>query len=130
MKLENNWRYKTLERLEKSNWGPDIFGSHLTSTIHQLRKKILNDFTIEDLRITIGQQMGLPYLVLLAIEVLTENLFAEGDFYDGDLLQSVLNINSVFWSANRQYWVELDSLIKQRLEEIEERKINIKTFYK
>lgn len=27
MKLEHNWRFKTLEHLEKDVWGPDTYGS-------------------------------------------------------------------------------------------------------
>ncbi|MCR8561670.1 hypothetical protein KXD93_28705 [Mucilaginibacter sp. BJC16-A38] len=128
MKFENNWRNKTLEALEKSNWGPDTFGSHLTSTIHQLRKKVLNDFTIEDLRIAIGQQMGLTYLIPIALEVLKDDLFAEGDFYEGDLLQAVLNIDGRFWNDNMAYRLEMCSLIGQYEEEIQERKIDATVF--
>ena len=50
MKLENNWRQKTLESLEKKTW-PALSsgeGSYLVKTCHSLRKKQLQDFTTED----------------------------------------------------------------------------------
>ena len=53
MKLENNWRQKSLESLEKNTW-PALSagnGSYLMNTCHSLRKKQLQDFTTEDLRI-------------------------------------------------------------------------------
>lgn len=127
MKLENNWRFKTLEQLEKDVWGPDTFGSHLTSTIH--RKKVLNDFSIEDLRITIGQQEGLPYLVPLAIEVLKEDISAEGDLYEGDLLKAVLTVNPKFWKENREYWETVHFLIKSKKQKIRQIEIDTDIFY-
>jgi len=130
MKLENNWRSKTLEALEKKKWQPADFDSFLVKRTHELRKKALNDFTIEDLRIMIGQQIGLDYLVPLALEVLKGNPFAEGDFYEGDLLQNVLKIESWFWNDNKQYWLTINSLIKSYEREISERKIDTSTFLK
>ncbi len=129
MKLENNWRFKTLEQLEKEVWGPDTFGSHLTSTIHRLRKKVLNDFTIEDLRITIGQQEGLPYLVPLATEVLKDDISAEGDLYEGDLLNAVLNIEGKFWKENNEYWNTVNRLIKSKKQKVMQMEIATDVFY-
>jgi hypothetical protein len=129
MKFENDWRFKTIESLEKYAWGPDTYNSHLTSTIHQLRKKVLNDYTVEDMRITIGQQMGLPYLVPLAIEVLKENISAEGDFYEGDLLGVVLKINAKFWKDNNEYWKAVNSLIKTKKQKVMQMKIDTDIFY-
>ena len=129
MKLENNWRFKTLEHLEKDVWGPDTYGSKLTSTIHRLRKKVLNDFSIEDLRITIGQQEGLPYLVPLAIEVLKEDISAEGDFYEGDLLKAVLTVDPKFWKENREYWETVHFLIKTKKQKVKQMEIDTDIFY-
>jgi len=129
MKLEHNWRFKTLEQLEKDVWGPDTYGSKLTSTIHRLRKKVLNDFSIEDLRITIGQQEGLPYLVPLAIEVLKEDISAEGDFYEGDLLKAVLTVDPKFWKENREYWETVHFLIKSKKQKVKQMEIDTDIFY-
>ncbi len=55
IKLENNWRQKSLESLEKKTW-PALSsdeGSYLIKTCNSLRKKQLQDFTTEDLRIMI-----------------------------------------------------------------------------
>lgn len=45
----------------------------------------------------IGQNFSLEYLVPLAIEHLQRDPFAAGDFYEGDLLASVLRVKSSFW---------------------------------
>ena len=129
-KLENNWRQKSLESLEKKTW-PALSsdeGSYLIKTCNSLRKKQLQDFTTEDLRIMIGQEIGLYFLMPLAIGTLTDNLFAEGDYYEGDLLKSVLDVDTKFWDENKDYWQQLNELIKNRRQEIKEMKFDLSKF--
>lgn len=130
MNLENNWRQKNLETLENKIY-PSLKadeGSYLIKTCNALRKKQLLDFTTEDLRIMIGQGIGLEFLIPLAIETLTENLFAEGDMYEGDLLKTVLNVDTQFWDGHKIYWQSLNDIIKDRRHEIENMKFNISKF--
>ena len=130
MKLENNWRQKTLENLEKDYWSILDYDSYLVKRCHELRKLPLEKFTTEDLRIMIGQQISLDYLIPLAIEVLTIDLFAEGDFFEGDLLKNVLAIDTDFWNNNKNHWATLDNLIKNRRSEIVAHKFDITNFDK
>ncbi len=51
----------------------------------------------------IGQQMGLEYLIPLAIERLRDDPLAEGDFYRGDLLQNVLRADPRFLVDHPDY---------------------------
>ncbi len=96
--LSDEERNKSLQELDGHDWGDGgFFPSHLVLTCHALRRKPLRDFTIEDLRIMIGQNFSLDYLVPLAIEHLQHDPFAAGDFYEGDLLASVLKVKSSFW---------------------------------
>ncbi len=130
MKLENNWKYKTLEILEKDAWKYSGSDSTLIDKVHELRKVPLESFTIENLRLMIGQEVGLNYLIPLAIEILKEDLWAEGDYYEGDLLQSVLKIETDFWNKNNEYWTSLNNLIKDNKEEMIQRKITSVNFDK
>ena len=130
MNLENNWRQKNLETIENKIY-PSLStdeGSYLIKTCNALRKKQLQDFTTEDFRIMIGQGIGLDFLIPLAIEILTENLFAEGDMYEGDLLKSVLNVDTQFWDGHKIYWQSLHDIIKDRRQEIENMKFDISKF--
>ena len=128
--MENNWRHKTLEILEKKVW-PILSsdeGSYLIKTCNSLRKKQLQDFTTEDLRIMIGQEIGLYFLMPLSIETLTNDLFAEGDMYEGDLLKNVLEVDTKFWDDNKNYWQQLNEIIKDRRQEIVKMKFDISKF--
>jgi len=129
--FENDWRTKSIESLEQTFW-PDIRydeESYLVGTCHKLRKKPLQEFKTEDLRIMIGQDIGTKYLMPLAIEKLTADLFAEGDFYPGDLLKMVLHIDKKFWLDNPAFWDSIANLISGRQEEIESHGISTDLFY-
>jgi hypothetical protein len=64
-----------------------------------LRRKPLSEFTTEDLRIMIGQQIALPVLLPLAVTVLAADPLAEGDFYPGDLLNAVVRLPQAAWHS-------------------------------
>jgi hypothetical protein len=121
----------TLEELENDKWGTAPENStRLVTAILELRKKPLKDFTVEDLRITIGQSFSLEFLIPLAITELKQNILAEGDFYEGDLLQNVLSSNVNFWKNNYDHWLTVKSLFEsnRRLFEDKEHRQFLKSF--
>lgn len=88
----------TIEELEGERWPEPDDPSHLVGECRRLRKLPLRLFTVENLRIMLGQDIGSRYLVPIALERLEAEPFAEGDFYPGDLLCSVLSLPREFWS--------------------------------
>ncbi|CAN5437347.1 hypothetical protein BH11BAC2_BH11BAC2_19000 [soil metagenome] len=131
-----NWRNKTPERLE----GTDLlsnpeFESYMISRIIGLRKTPLCDFSVEDLRLFIEQQIGLPFVTELAIEILEKILFVEGDYQEGDyqegdLLESLLRLPISYWKSNSRQWKKLNALIVERAAELHEMKISSDQFKK
>jgi hypothetical protein len=89
---------KSLQELENEDWGNPDFNSRLVQECHRLRRIPLKDLNVEDLRILIGQNIGLNYLVPLAIEKLEQNPLAERNHYSGDWLVNVLRVEPKFWS--------------------------------
>ncbi|MBK6282224.1 MAG: hypothetical protein IPF54_05750 [Draconibacterium sp.] len=124
------WKQKTLTNLEKDEWKQPDNVSRLVARTIELRKIPLDKFTTEDLRLMIGQQFSLDYLVPLAFETLSVDLFAEGDFFEGDLLKKVLSIRTEFWDNNKVYWLSLNDLIKNRRNEIVDKKFDLSNFDK
>ena len=56
MKLKNNWRQKSLEILENQNWAdPAIAPTNLVKRCIELRKIPIDNFSLSDLRLMIGQ---------------------------------------------------------------------------
>ena len=110
-KFEDSWLSKSLEVLEKDNWGElPKDESYLVTTCHKLRKKPLREFEIEDFRILIGQDLGLKYLIPLAINILEKDILSEGHFYEGDLLKAVLTSNEDYWKIEREDWEKMISI--------------------
>jgi CDI immunity proteins len=89
---------KTLEELESQIWDEPKLDSSLVATCQRLRKKPIDEFTVEDLRIMVGQNIGLAHLLPRAIDVLDHHPLAEGDFYAGDLLANVIGCSEWFQS--------------------------------
>ncbi|MBW8637793.1 hypothetical protein K1W69_11395 [Hoeflea sp. WL0058] len=85
----------TLEQLENDDWGETDAPTWLVQECHRLRRKPIEEFNNEDLRIMIGQNIGLKYLVPKALEVLRKDPLAAGDFYEGDLLRAVIRCKLV-----------------------------------
>ncbi|GAA4412621.1 hypothetical protein GCM10023187_40030 [Nibrella viscosa] len=126
--MESNWMDLSLEELEQVVWQEPDFADNLEQKIHALRKAPLSRFTVEDVRLMVHHGLSLPYTVPLAIDMLGRNLFAEGDYYPGDLLQSVLNIDPAFWYRNRPLWQSLHRLLLNREWELDERHISTDLF--
>lgn len=67
----------------------------------------------------IGQDIGLPYLVPLALDILRDNPLAEGDMYEGDLLFHVVRVPEQFWATHPELKEPLDKIIEQAIADID-----------
>ncbi|MFE0452817.1 contact-dependent growth inhibition system immunity protein [Streptomyces sp. NPDC058914] len=97
-------RDRSLEELERDRWpAPPTDASRLVAMVHALRRRPIGKLTVEDMRLLIGQNVGLSYLLPLALEVLRDDPMAEGDMYEGDLLSAVVTRSPAVWNE----WPEL-----------------------
>lgn len=65
------------------------------------------------MRLLIRQDVGLPYLLPLALEVLRDNPLAEGDMYEGDLLSAVVTRSPSAWSGAAGLRRELHVIVSE-----------------
>lgn len=122
---------KTIQELEGKDWGEPEFPSHLVTECHRLRRVPLREFTIENLRIMIGQNIGLEYLVPIALTALENNPLAEGNFYRGDLLQNVVKVTEEYWQAHPEEWarmVDIKNDVLNVIETIDEIRADLERF--
>ena len=101
----------SLEELQNCVWKKPEYNSALITNCHRLRKIPLKDLSIENIRMLVGQKIGLKYLVPLALESLENNYFCSGDFYNGDLLYAVLGIESDYWDKNYILFQRLSAIM-------------------
>jgi hypothetical protein len=108
---------RVLDKLDPPAWGAaPRDATFLIRRCHELRTKPLRDFTVEDLRIMIGQQIGLRHLVPLALDRLRADPLVEGDHHPGDLLASVLGVDAGFWESGLDPEVEVRILAQSACE--------------
>jgi hypothetical protein len=108
---------RSLEEVEGERWGdPPPEATRLVSTIHAVRRKPLESLDAEDLRITIGQQVGLRVLVPIALDLLEHDPLAEGDLYPGALLAAVLRVPAEYWDARPEQSERLEGVAVRALE--------------
>ncbi|MEU8712521.1 contact-dependent growth inhibition system immunity protein [Streptomyces sp. NPDC048663] len=108
---------RSLEELERDRWPvPPADATRLVATAHALRRRPVGELTVEDMRLLIGQDIGLPYLLPLALSVLRENPLAEGDMYEGDLLSAVLTRKPVVWTEFPGIGRELRAIVSELID--------------
>lgn len=95
---------KSISELEGWKWKGVIPNRETHSGVecrfYELHSKPISELDIYDIRFLIGQNSGLEYLVPYALNKLKEDIFLEVEYYPGDLLCSLLQINN-----EPNYWV-------------------------
>jgi hypothetical protein len=115
---------KSLEELQNDYWGKPEFDSYVVTTCHSMRKKPLNEVTVEELRLVIGQGFSLDYLMPIALELLKNDIQTEGDLYKGDLLASVISLPTFdYWKNRRDDWETISRLIDQNKDVINDKMV-------
>ena len=67
----------------------------------------------EDLRVMLLQQESVGVLTPVALAKLEQNPLAEGDFYPGDLLATVLKIPQPYWQQHSDQLMRIRNVIQQ-----------------
>ncbi|MFD8419705.1 contact-dependent growth inhibition system immunity protein [Streptomyces sp. NPDC059466] len=94
-------RSRSIEDLEGRRWpDPPSDATSLVRAVHALRKSPISDLTVEQLARLIGQDVGLPWLLPVGVEVLRSEAAegAAGGWFDDDLLTAVLTRNATTWA--------------------------------
>lgn len=107
---------KTLDELEGVVSGEPKYNSYLVQTCHRLRTKPIGEFDTEDLRIMIGQGIGLPYLLPLALDRLEENPWAAGHMFPGDLLK--MTARTEYSLTRPELRARLEAVVRRALAEL------------
>jgi len=113
--LVEQYMSPSLEQLEDNDWGPPNWQSHLVTICYQLRKKDIDALSTEELRVMIGQNIGIPHLLPIALNMLEANPLAEGSCYPDDLLHSVVLIKTDFYQSETLLARRVASICRQAI---------------
>lgn len=112
MKFDHN---KSLQDLENSDWGEPKSDSSLEKKCLQLRRVPLRDLKGSDLLRLISQDIGIEYLIPLAIELLRVDPLADRDVYPGSLLGALLEASNKYWDKNPNLREEVEKMYNKIL---------------
>ncbi|MCC9603745.1 hypothetical protein LOC67_24610 [Stieleria sp. JC731] len=115
----------TLDDLDPPAWPETETQSGLIAKCHRLRRKPLEDFTTEDLRVTIGQQICPNVLLPIAVERLNCKPLTAGDFYPGDLFVACVNACRKDGNLMARHLVALSSIATAILDECPDNEVVI-----
>lgn len=107
----------SLDDIEGTTWGPaPEDATTLVIRVHELRRKPIGELAAGDLRLLLGQEVGVDVLLPRALELLKLDPLVEGDFFPGDLLASVLRLPLAYWREHaglaKEVKAVLDSIVE------------------
>ncbi|WP_430741640.1 contact-dependent growth inhibition system immunity protein [Streptomyces sp. P13-3-3] len=91
---------QSLERLEGQRWPePPEDATSLVRAVHELRRRPVGDLRPDELARLITQDVGLPWLLPLAVRILRDTAPSQiaGGWYDDDLLYAVVTRKTQVW---------------------------------
>lgn len=105
---------RSLEQLEGEDWGaPDSARTPLIARCLHLRKRPLDTLELGDIRLLVGQQIGLEYIVPAALGLIAVDVLKEADLYPGDLLYALLRVDNGYWSLHPTELSWMESILKE-----------------
>lgn len=105
---------KSLEQLENDYWEDIEFPTGLVERCHLYRKIPINNLTPGQIRTLISQQIGLKFLMPLALEILRKDVLIDAELYEGDLLEAVVRVDKSFWEQYPAIRAEVFQLIEAK----------------
>lgn len=110
-----NTNDKSIEELENNYWEDSDFHSYVVQTSQNARKKPISQLSDEEIRLLIGQKIGLKYLIPIALSIISKNPIVEITFYEGDLLSQLLRLSENDWANNKDDLKFFQTMIKDNL---------------
>ncbi len=106
-------RSKSIEELSGYYWFAPEFESNVVLKSHAMRRKPLAELTRDDIRMGVMQQIGVSYLVPVALEVVERDPYAESQAFPAEITVALLNVPTEFWIAHED--------LRNRLQRVYER---------
>ena len=120
LKEDRNFFSQTLSDLLHCEWRDEIpyDDSSVVQHMYYLFHTPARRWTVEDYLYLVGQETALDIILPKVFEILQFDIKADGGFYEGDLLNAVLQINADFWEQHKDLYNTACMLIKNNMEEL------------
>ena len=117
LKEDRNFFSQTLSDLLQEEWRDEIpyDDSSVVQHMYYLFHTPARRWTVEDYRYLVEQETALDIILPKVFEILQFDIKADGGFYEGDLLNAVLQINADFWEQHKDLYNTACMLIKNNM---------------
>lgn len=88
----------------------------MSGKVLTLRRKPLESLTDGEVRLAVGQKVGFPHILELAIQRLRAHPLIEGDYYPGDVLAALIRLDEGDWEGSNDLLAELAELFRQAMQ--------------
>ena len=105
---------KSIDQLQSIHLSTMAVPAGITSRCMQYLQVPVKDLSKEQVRFLLSHDIGTTFLLHKTIQILEEDILADGDFYPGDLLSALLNVDDVYWRNNPELAGRLYSLLNQQ----------------
>ena len=118
LKEDHNFFSQTLSDMLHKEWRDEIpyDDSSVVQHMYYLFHTPARRWTVEDYRYLVEQETALDIILPKVYEILQFDIKADGGFYEGDLLNAVLQINADFWEQHKDLYNTACMLIKNNME--------------
>lgn len=118
LKEDHNYFSQTLSDMLHEEWRYEIpyDDSSVVQHMYYLFHTQARRWTVEDYRYLVEQETALDIILPKVFEILQFGIKADGGFYEGDLLNAVLQINADFWEQHKDLYNTACMLIKNNME--------------
>jgi hypothetical protein len=107
-------RPNSIEQLEGDSWPEPGSGvSSLVIKCHEARKKPIESLTPSDLRALISQGISQSIVMPKALALLQTDPMLDADYFEGDLLLSVLGVAPEYWNKHPSQKQEVLAVLKR-----------------
>ena len=118
LKEDHNFFSQTLSDMLHKEWRDEIpyDDSSVVQHMYYLFHTQARRWTVEDYRYLVEQETALDIILPKVFEILQFDIKADGGFYEGDLLNAVLQINADFWEQHKDLYNTACMLIRNNME--------------
>lgn len=109
---------RSIEELEGFYPKDSAVDSYVIRTSLEAVKKPLSRLSNEEIRLLIGQKIGLKHLIPMAVETIYEEPLIEVGYFEGDLLLQLLRLSESDWCDNKEDFKWLRAIVENNLERI------------
>ena len=120
---------RSLNELMKLEPSPPPYVTPMVEQIEIAYATPLKNLSVDQVRLLVGQQIGLEFVMPRALYELSKNPLVDASYYQGDLLNACLSVDREFWMEHEGHWYDLNTIFEALRETMKDIEKQSESFY-